>query len=156
MSLFRHEHVTLGRDSAINATDGPQVTSDKKIQFIQIVRHIVPATSGSGTIVALPKNLRTEGQYRVCNALVTVGTVSSAGATLDIVKAADATAIGSGTSILNATLNVNTAVAATATALNVKTDGTELVATGSRLGWVLNTTATALADCCITLYLERV
>jgi len=112
------------------------------------------------TIFEAPSNTGSEsylyGQYKVVAVSVSVGQVTDATGAVDVVQAADATAIGSGATVLSAAVNTNTIVAATKTAATVLTNSAATITAGNRLGIKWSGTVTNLLDGCVTVVLERV
>lgn len=158
MSLFKNEFPVLGSTTAVDMSDSSLSTITRKVQVINIEtqQSLAAASATSGTIFCVPKSLTKDGQYRVYKVIVTAAVAGGAAAALDIVKATDGTAISAGTTILTATVNLNTITANTATEASIVTDNSNQLNAGQRIGYKLSGTLTGLADCCVTVILERV
>lgn len=160
MSQFRGEKPVLDSDARIAMLSAPGIKYDPKIPTHVIINHQFQnaAQSVTRTIFEAPNAADSllYGAYKVVQVLVSLGQVSDATGALDIVQAADATAIGSGTTVLSAAVNTNTIVAATRTPATVLTNSAATITAGSRLGIKWSGTVTNVLDACVTVILERV
>jgi hypothetical protein len=158
MSLFRNEYVHLPGTARIDMSKSSAAQYLPKVPAFTVL-HLSGLVAASPTAITLfnaPSDSATYGQYKVVSAVVSAGVAGGASAALDLVKAVDGVAIGSGTSILSATVNLNSITADTETAAALVTDNSNTLAAGSRLGVKLSGTLTGLANGSITVVLERV
>jgi hypothetical protein len=138
----------------------PGIVYDPKIPTHVIINHQFQNAAQAVTRTVFEAPSASEslnyGAYRVVAVSVSLGQVSDVTGAVDVVQAVDATAIGSGTTVLSAAVNTNTIVAATKTAATVLTNAAANITPGSRLGIKWSGTVTNVLDACVTVVLERI
>ena len=160
MSLFRQEAPSLSPNTTIDMSSAPGVVYSPKIPTHVVVTQEFQnaAQAVTRTVFIAPSAAESYkyGQYKVVSVSVSVGQVSDATGAVDVVQAADATAIGSGATVLSAAINTNTITAATKTAATVLTNAAATITAGNRLGIKWSGTVTNVLDACVTVVLERI
>lgn len=164
MALFRGESPVLGTNTAIEIPNGGTGPSNqaKLPPVITVSLPGLAATSANAVLWTAPpapnaNGVLAFGQYALAGVSVRYGTASSAG-TLMIEKTPSGTAVGSGTNLLSAAINIaqtaNTPYTGTLSfnpGLNVN-----LLNGGDSLSLLLGGTLTSLAAGTVTLLIQRV
>jgi hypothetical protein len=157
---FREMQHVLGAATAVDTSNAPGQLSD--LPLVQSYEFICSPTLGaastSQTLFVAPKTSGSRanfGTYKVAYVIVSFGTASSSG-TMQIEKATSTQAIASGTNVLTGTMSLagtaNTPVEGTLSS----NPGTLTMAGGDRLNVILGGTLTSLANCVVTIGLQRV
>lgn len=159
--IFRGENPQMGSSASIELPNGAGASSVIEIPVYASANTSLAAASTSQVVWTAPPlvgsgNLN-KGQYALAGVQVRFGTASTSG-TLQVEKTPSATAVGSGTNLLTGTISL----AGTAnTSLNgtlVSPPGLDanLLSGGDSLSVVLGGTLTSLANCAVTLLIQRV
>ena len=160
MALFRGENPVLGNSSVVEFPNGMGAPTQARIPMIVPISFVASATSTSTAVFTSPANPGAGpnyGQYALAGVSVRFGTGSTSG-TLQVEKTPSGTAAGSGTNLLTGTvaLSGTTNTNASGTLSFAPGINSNLLAAGDSLSLVFAGTMTSLANCAITLYVQRV
>lgn len=139
MSLFSNEAPSLGLGATVNGFKIPY----KK----QIVLNLTATSADQQFFIA-------DDTYAVVSVQEVHGTASTSG-TLNIEKLTGTQASGAGTAVLTGTISLAGA-ANTVDKGTVKSDGSQNLVVGDRLGTVIAGTMTSLANCAVVVTLKRI
>lgn len=143
-----------GNDLVVNSIQSGSANTGGSGQLIPAYEYVQTGTLGaSSASQTIWVNPNVGGTYKVVGATATQGTASSSG-TVQIEVATGTQAIASGTNQLSSALSVagtaNTPVNATIVA------SPTTIAAGSRINVILGGTLTSLANCVVTVAIQRI
>lgn len=153
MSLFKNEHVQLSKGSLINCSNSAVQEYAVQIPKFTFAHAAFVTTAAGNVAVFTAPTDKTYGEYKVVQAIYSLDGSAAAGAVLDVQTVNSGTAIASGTSILNANVNINTATLSTPALANLIPT---VLTTGQRVAVIVKGTLTGLVGLTVDIVLERV